>query len=59
MFPFWLWKPGETVRDVRHFDPMPAGEYVLRLGLWELATGEHWPAAGYADGVVLLPVRCP
>jgi len=59
MFPFWLWKPGETVRDVRRFDPVPAGEYVLRLGLWELATGEHWPAAGYADGVVLLPVRCP
>jgi len=67
MFPFWLWKPGETVRDVRRFDPTPAGEYVLRLGLWELATGEHWPAAeadpepveGYADGAVFLPVRCP
>ena len=59
MLPFWLWKPGEVVRDVRRFDPVPPGAYTIRLGLWELATGEHWPAAGTPDGVVLLLVRCP
>jgi hypothetical protein len=59
MLPLWLWEPGEVVRDVRHFDPVPAGEYTVRLGMWELATGEDWPAAGYADGIVPLSVRCP
>jgi hypothetical protein len=59
MLPLWLWEPGEVVRDVRHFDPVPAGEYTVRLGMWELATGEGWPAAGYADGTVPLSVRCP
>jgi len=59
MQPFWVWQPGEVVRDVRHFDPVPGGDYTIRLGLWELATGEHWAAEGYADGVVLLPVQCP
>ncbi len=59
MLPFWLWEPGEVARDVRHFDPVPAGEYTIRLGMWELATGKHWPATGYPDGIVTLPVRCP
>ena len=59
LLPFWLWESGEIIRDVRHFDPVPAGTYTIRLGMWELASGEHWPAAGVPDGVVLLPVRCP
>jgi hypothetical protein len=59
MLPFWLWEPGEVVHDVRHFDPVRPGAYTVRLGMWELATGEHWPAAGRPDGVVLLPVHCP
>jgi len=59
MLPFWLWEPGETMRDVRHFDAVPDGEYTIRLGMWKQATGERWPAAGYPDGVLLLPVRCP
>jgi hypothetical protein len=59
LLPFWLWEPGEVMRDVRHFDPMPPGEYTIRLGLWELATGEHWLATDHQDGVILLPVRCP
>ncbi|MBN1812104.1 MAG: hypothetical protein JXA14_09740 [Anaerolineae bacterium] len=58
MQPFWVWTPGEVVRDVRHFEAVPSGNYVIRLGLWELATGERWSAAGHADGVVLLSVRC-
>ncbi|MBU0703841.1 MAG: hypothetical protein KKC18_08235 [Chloroflexi bacterium] len=57
--PFWLWKPGEVVRDVRYFDPVPEGEYTIRVGIWDLATGERWPAADYPDGALLLPVRCP
>ena len=70
MLPFWLWEPGETVRDVRHFDAVPdlleghsdgapAGDYTVRIGMWEIATGERWPAASYPDGVVYMPVHCP
>ena len=59
MLPFWLWEPGQVVRDARHFDPVPAGEYTIRLGMWESATGTRWLAAGYPDGVVPLPVPCP
>jgi len=58
MFPFRLWKTGEMVRDVRHFDPLPAGTYTVRLGVWDLATGERWPDPDRADGVLLLPVTC-
>ena len=42
LFPFWLWEPGETVRDVRHFSP--GGGYAIRLGVWEPASGERLPA---------------
>jgi hypothetical protein len=59
MQPFWVWRPGEVVRDVRHFEPVPAGEYTVQLGLWEPATGKRWPAEGHADGVVRVPVHCP
>jgi hypothetical protein len=64
MLPFWLWEPGQVVRDVRRFAPAsaglaPTGEYTIRLGMWELATGEHWPATGYPDGIVPLSIRCP
>ena len=59
MQPFWVWEPGEVVRDVRHFAAVASGDYAIRLGLWEPASGERWPAEGYADGVVFLSVRCP
>jgi hypothetical protein len=59
MLPFWLWERAEIVRDVRHFLPVPKGDYAVRLGLWDLSTGERWPAAGAEDGTVLLPVHCP
>jgi hypothetical protein len=59
MQPFWVWKPNEVVRDVRHFAPAASGDYTVRLGLWEPASGEHWSAEGYADGIVLLSVHCP
>jgi hypothetical protein len=59
MLPLWLWKPGETVRDVRHFKPVSSGAYSVRLGVWEPASGKRWPAAGYPDGVVTVTVSCP
>jgi hypothetical protein len=59
MLPFWLWERGEIVRDVRHFPPAAEGDYVVRLGLWDLSTGDRWLAAGTQDGTVLLPVHCP
>jgi hypothetical protein len=59
MLPFWLWEPGKVVRDVRHFNPVPTGDYTIRLGMWDLATGNQWPATEYPNGVVLLPIRCP
>jgi hypothetical protein len=59
MLPFWSWQRGEVVRDVRHLDAVPNRGYTIRLGIWDLATGEQWSATGQPDGVVLLPVRCP
>ncbi len=59
MLPFWLWNPGEVARDLRHFAPVPAGDYTIRLGMWDLATGDSWPAPAQPDGVVRLPVHCP
>ncbi|MCX7682972.1 MAG: hypothetical protein N2508_13570, partial [Anaerolineae bacterium] len=59
MFPFRFWHSSEIIRDVRHFDPVPPGEYTIRLGVWDLATGERWPAPGHPEGTVLIPVRCP
>ncbi len=58
MFPFRFWERGEVMRDVHHFDPVPPGDYTIRLGVWDLATGERWAAPGHPAGVVLLPVRC-
>jgi len=58
MFPFRFWERGEVMRDVHHFDPVPAGEYTIRLGVWDLATGKRWAAHGHPEGVVLLPVQC-
>jgi hypothetical protein len=59
MLPFWMWESGETVLDVRHFDAVAGKAYVIRLGVWEPASGERWQAAGRRDGVVTLSVRCP
>jgi hypothetical protein len=59
MLPFWLWERGEVVRDVRRFAPAPPGEYVIKMGVWDLASGERWPADGDRDGAVTLTVECP
>ena len=42
MRPFWLFEPGEAVRDVRYFAPVPPGSYHVSLGLFEPATGRRW-----------------
>ena len=44
MFPFWLWQPGEVVRDVRHFDTQQPGEYSVALGVWDPTSGARLPA---------------
>jgi len=44
MLPFWLWKPGEVVRDVRHFDTPQPGQYSVVLGVWNPASGTRLPA---------------
>ena len=59
MAPFWLWEPGQVVRDVRHFAPVQAGTYTVRIGIWELSSGEQWRAVDLQDGTVALEVRCP
>jgi hypothetical protein len=59
MQPFWTWRPGDVVRDERYIAPVPSSDYTIRLGLWELATREHWQAEGHPDGVVVLSVHCP
>jgi hypothetical protein len=59
MLPFWMWEPGETVRDVRRFDAVRPGVYTVRLGVWEPASGKRWQAAGHIDGVVTFTLRCP
>jgi hypothetical protein len=59
MQPFWIWRPGDVVRDERYIAPVPNSDYSIRLGIWELATQEHWSAEGHSDGVVVLPIHCP
>ena len=59
MFPFWLWRPGETGRDLRYFEGILPGGYALKMGLWEWMTGDRWPTAENAEGTVLLSVHCP
>jgi hypothetical protein len=59
MQPFWIWRPGDVVRDERYIAPVPSSDYSIRLGIWELATQEHWSAEGHSDGVVVLPIHCP
>jgi hypothetical protein len=58
MLPFWLWKVDEVMRDERTFTPVGPGEYEVRLGVWEVATGELWPAAEWPGGSVSIPVAC-
>jgi hypothetical protein len=47
LFPFWLWRPEERARDVRHLPPaseLPPGAYRVGLGLYDRAGGARVPA---------------
>jgi len=59
MRPFWLWQPSEQLRDARYFTPVPPGEYVVHLGLWELASGAQWENSATDTSFVSVPVTCP
>ncbi|MFO7743205.1 MAG: hypothetical protein R6X31_12920 [Anaerolineae bacterium] len=59
MFPFWMWSPGEVVRDVRQFAPVESGTYRIRLGIWEPAKGERWQATNGLGDAASFSVRCP
>jgi hypothetical protein len=42
MFPFWLWREGDHVRDVRLIalpEDLPQGPFVVAIGLYDANTG--------------------
>lgn len=55
-YPTTLWQPGEFVSDVYTLSlppDLPAGDYVLEVGLYLADTGVRLPIAGDGDRVVL------
>jgi len=47
LFPFWLWREGYVVRDVRHIalsEDLPQGSYVLVVGVYDRSTGTRMRA---------------
>lgn len=47
LYPTSYWAPGEVVADGRLWLPdVPPGEYLLQVGLYELATGRRLPVSG-------------
>lgn len=64
MYPFWICQAGDVVRDVRWMPVsgrLLSGEYALRVGLYDVGTGERravWDATGmrFTDDVVLAAV---
>lgn len=57
-YPTSLWDPGEIIRHEARLVPaaglLPAGDYELVAGLYDLATGERLPVEGSSDGAILL-----
>jgi hypothetical protein len=59
MRPFWLFEESEAVRDVRYFHSLAPGSYVIRVGLWEPASGTRWTVDDSgAEAVPLATVDC-
>jgi hypothetical protein len=61
-YPTDRWLPDAPVRDTHHLalpDDLPAGDYTLRIGLYDPTTGARVPLAGgddaYHAGVVTVP----
>jgi hypothetical protein len=55
-YPTTLWQPGEFVHDVYTLSlppDLPAGDYVLEVGLYLADTGARLPVVGNGDHVVL------
>lgn len=45
-YPFWVWQPEESVTESLNLilpHDIPSGEYILLIGLYNLATGERAP----------------
>jgi len=56
-YPSSLWEPGEVIRDTLQVPlslQLPAGEYDVVAGLYELATGQRLPVEGSTDGSITL-----
>ncbi len=59
-YPTSLWIAGEYVMDTHHFADLAPGEYQVRLGLYNQATGARLPRAdGSGDLIDLGTVRIP
>lgn len=51
-YPFWAWQPEELVVESLRLElpsDLPAGDYVLLVGLYDLASGERAPVASAFD----------
>ncbi len=57
-YPTGLWEPGEIIRHEVYLalpeGLLPAGNYELVAGMYDLATGARLPVAGAPDGAILL-----
>jgi hypothetical protein len=58
-----LWRTmrgaGVTGFGLRPADLWHNASYLVQMGVWDLASGERWPADGDRDGAVTLTVECP
>jgi hypothetical protein len=51
-YPFWVWRPGETVREPITLQIPPdasPGTYSLVAGIYDADTGERLPISGAPD----------
>jgi len=61
-YPTTRWRPGEVVTDsytIALPDDLPAGEYVVEVGLYRAETGERLTTATGEDAVRLAPLTIP
>jgi len=56
-YPTGLWATGDIIKDEVSvpLDGVAPGRYQVVVGLYNLATSQRLPAAGFADGAVALP----
>jgi 4-amino-4-deoxy-L-arabinose transferase-like glycosyltransferase len=51
-YPTTLWIPGEYITDYYQFEGVPAGEYSLRVGLYDQSSGERLYISGVDSGII-------